>query len=115
MAESPRSLGNWFAGLVVGAASGFLLAALPAVGLFLVIAFAVGAFISQGRLAALGGLLVGASATWLFVIGMATARCAAFDAQPGQECVMADLGPWGLVAAGVLVLGVAASFVAARR
>jgi len=105
----------WFAGLVVGVPAGLLLAEFPTLGLVVAVAFAIGAVISPDRLAALGGLLTGLAGTWLLVIGLATANCAAFDAQPGQECVMADVGPWGAIATGVLVLGAAASVVAARR
>ena len=105
----------WLAGLVVGAIAGFMLAELPTLGLFVALAFAVGAVISRDRLAALGGLLVGIPAAWLLVVGLATVHCADFDAQPGQECVMADLGGWGVVAAAILALGLVASVLAARR
>jgi hypothetical protein len=58
---------------------------------------------------------MGIPAIWLTVIGLATARCADFDAGPGQECVMADVGPWAAVAVGLLILGAAASLAAVRR
>jgi hypothetical protein len=105
----------WLAGLVVGAASGFWLAELPTIGLVIAIAFAVPALFSRSRFAALGGLLVGVPLTWLAVIGQATATCATFDAQPGQECLMAELGPWPFVAVGLLVIGTICSLAAARR
>jgi hypothetical protein len=109
------SWSSWFAGFVVGLASGLLVAEWPTVGVLIALAFVGGAVVSRHRLAAIGGLLLGTAGMWLFVIGAATARCASFDAQPGQECVMADLGPWGVVAAGVLAIGAITSVAAARR
>lgn len=106
---------NWLAGLVVGVVAGFWFAEWPTLGAVIAIAFAVPAVISATRLAALGGLLIGIPAMWLTVIGLATARCADFNDQPGQECVMAAVGPWVAVAVGLLVLGTVASFAAARR
>ena len=105
----------WLAGLVVGAATGFLLAEWPAAGLLIGVGFTVVAIASPRRVAAVGGLLVGIPAAWLLVVGLATARCADFGAQPGSECVMANLGGWGVVAAAILALGLVASVFAARR
>jgi len=106
---------GWLAGLVVGVAAGFWLAEWPTLGALIALAFAVPAALSRARVAALGGLLMGIPAIWLTVIGLATARCADFDAGPGQECVMADVGPWAAVAVGLLILGAAASLAAVRR
>jgi hypothetical protein len=105
----------FLAGLGVGAASGLLLAVWPTLGLLIAVGFAIPAAISRGRLAALGGLLVGLPSSWLAVIGFATARCAEFNAQAGQGCIMADAGPWPAVALGLLLLGVGCSLAAARR
>lgn len=105
----------FLAGLAVGAASGLLLAEWPSLGFLIAVAFAVPAAISRGRLAALGGLLVGLPSLWLAVIGIATARCAEFNAQAGQGCTMADTGPWPAVALGLLLLGAVCSMAAARR
>ena len=105
----------FLAGLAVGAASGLLLGVWPTLGFLIAVAFAIPAAISRGRLAALGGLLVGLPSLWLAVIGIATARCAEFDARPGQECVMADVGPWVAVALGLLLLGTISSLAAARH
>ena len=106
---------SWLAGLVVGVAAGFWLAEWPAHGAVLAVAFAVPAALSRARLPALGGLLVGIPALWLTVIGFATTRCANFDAQPGQECVMSDIGAWPFVAVGMLLVGAICSLAAARR
>ena len=111
----PRRLRSWLAGLVVGVAAGFLFAEWPTLGAVIAVAFVVPATFSRARLAALGGLLVGIPATWLTVIGLASAQCAEFDAGPGQECVMADVGPWVGVAVGLLIVGAASSLAAARR
>jgi hypothetical protein len=106
---------DWLAGLVVGAVAGFWFAEFPTLGMVIAVAFAVPAVLSRARLAALGGLLVGLPGTWLLVIGQATLRCAEFDAQPGQECVMADVGGWIAVAFALLVVGVGLSVAAALR
>ena len=113
--ERPKRPRGWLAGLVVGVVAGFWFAEFPTLGAIIAVAFAVPAALSRTRLAALGGLLVGIPAMWLTVIGLATARCADFAAQPGQDCVMADVGPWVAVAVGLLILGAAASLAAARR
>jgi len=99
----------------VGAVAGFWFAEWPPLGAVIALPFAVPAALSRARVAALGGLLMGIPAIWLTVIGLATARCADFDAGPGQECVMADVGPWAAVAVGLLILGAAASLAAVRR
>jgi hypothetical protein len=112
---APRARRAWLAGLVAGAAAGFWFAEWPSLGMALAVAFGVPAAISRARLAALGGLFVGIALVWLPVIGVATARCAAFDAQPGHECVMADVAPWPTVALGVFLLGGVCSLAAARR
>ena len=97
---------DWFAGLVVGAAAGFLFAALPTLGAVLAVAFAVPALLSRTRVAALGGLLVGLPAAWLTDHRRwPTGRCAAFDAQPGQECGMGDISGWVAIAVGLLAFG----------
>jgi hypothetical protein len=107
--------GAWFGGLVVGAASVLLLTELPAAGVVIAVAFAVPALASARRLPGIAGLLVGLPATWLAVIGLATARCAAFDPQPGSECGMGDVSGLAVMAAALLVVGLALSAAAARR
>ena len=97
---------DWIAGLAVGAGVGFFFAELPILGAILAVAFAVPALLSRTRVAALGGLLIGIPAMWLTIMGLATARCAEFDAQPGQECEMGDVTGWVAIAVGVLAIGV---------
>jgi hypothetical protein len=106
---------GWLAGLVVGLVAGFWFAEWPTLGALIVVAFAAPSAFSRTRLAALGGLLVGIPAMWLTVIGLATARCADFNAQPGQECVMGDIGLWPAVAIALLAIGATASAAAVRR
>jgi hypothetical protein len=110
-----RTRRDWLAGLVVGVAAGFWFAEWPTLGALIAVAFAVPAALSRTRPAALGGLLIGIPAMWLTVIGLATARCAEFDAQSGQSCVMADVEPWLAIAAGLLALGALMSLAAAGR
>jgi hypothetical protein len=110
-----RTRRDWLAGLVVGVVAGFWFAEWPTFGALIAVAFAVPAALSRTRPAALGGLLVGMPATWLMVIGLATARCAGFDAQPGQACVLADVGPWVAIAVGLLAVGAVASAASAAR
>jgi hypothetical protein len=109
-----RRLRGWLAGLIVGVVAGFWFAEWPTLGAVIAVLFAIPAAMSRERVAALGGLLLGIPAMWLTVIGLATARCADFDAQPGQDCVMADVGPWAAVAVALLVAGSIASVAAAR-
>jgi hypothetical protein len=106
---------GWLAGLVVGVASGFWLAEWPTFGLLLAIGFGVAALASGTRLAAVGGLLVGSATTWLAIMWLAVARCRAFDAQPGSECVSPDIGGWLVAAAVLLSIGIALTVAAARR
>jgi len=113
--ERRRRLRGWLAGLVVGVVAGFWFAEWPTLGALIAAAFAVPAAVSRDRVAAIAGLLVGIPALWLTVIGLATARCADFNAQPGQEYAMADVGPWVAVAVGLLALGAVASAAAAVR
>ena len=73
------------------------------------------AAVSRGRLAALGGLLVGLPTAWLAIIGQATLRCAEFDAQAGQGCVMSDATGWVAVAVALLAVGIVGTVAAAAR
>ena len=75
-------------------AAGLLLAVWPTIALLLTVAFVVPAVLSRARSEAVSGFLVGLPAAWLAMIGQAAARCAAFDAQPGQECYWPDVTGW---------------------
>ena len=97
---------DWLAGLVVGVSGGLLLAEWPPAGAFVALAFAIPAAVSGGRLAALGGLLVGLPAAWLAIIGHATLRCAEFNAQAGQGCVMSEATGWVIAAVAILAVGI---------
>jgi hypothetical protein len=106
---------DWLAGLVVGAGAGLLLAEWPMAGALVAIAFALPAAVSRHGLAALGGLLVGLPAAWLAIITQATLRCAEFNAQPGQGCVMSDATAWVVAAAALLAGGIVATVAAGAR
>jgi hypothetical protein len=106
---------NWIAGFGLGGFVGILLGALPVLGILMVVVFLVPALRSRALLAAVGGLLVGAPAFWLILIGRAALACREFDLQPGQECTGPDLTGWALVAGLLLAAGVALSLREAWR
>jgi hypothetical protein len=67
------------------------------------------------RLPAFAGLSLGLGAAWVGLLIRAQLACQAFDAEPAQECIQPDLGPW-LALGGVFVaIGIVATLVAALR
>jgi hypothetical protein len=104
----------WIAGLTVGVGAGVLALTLPTVGWGIGAAFVVGALLSSARVAALGGLAVGAGAAWLVLLGQSVAACREFDG-PGRECIEPDLTPWLMTSVASLVAGSVATLVAAAR
>ncbi len=85
---------DWFAGLVLGAWTGFCLVYFAIVGVVLFVGFAIGASIGRSR-AAIGGLLVGAGAVTLVMLALANANC-------DSGCTPPDLTGW-LVAGSAIV------------
>jgi hypothetical protein len=98
---------NWFAGLVLGAWTGFCLVYFAIVGAVLFVGFAIGASIGRSR-EALGGLRVGAGTVILVMLALANANC-------DGGCTPPDLTGWlvtgyvmttaGLLRTAVLVIG----------
>ena len=102
------------AGIVVGAGGGLLFWLFPAVGVLLLLVFVVPAALRPSRGWSLSGLLIGAGAGSLAILGQATIRCVQFNATPGQECIQPDLTPWFLAAGFLVVSGLALLLGASR-
>ena len=113
MIRSSRSA--WLAGLVVGAAAGFLAVEVPVAGGLFFVAFAVPALLVRPRLAALGGLLNGAGSALVLVLKLAVASCDTFDRQPGQGCTSPDLGEWFAAGVGMTAIGIVLTVLAVAR
>ena len=97
---------RWFTGLVIGLVFG--LATLIGGTLMGMLGLIAAGLLSvrPGRVLAIGGVLTGFGACWLFVIGTADARC-------GLGCSGPDITPW-LAASGVM-LAVGVSLTALGR
>lgn len=95
----------WLAGLTAGALGGLLALELPVIGYAILVAFAGPALVVGPRRAALGGLLLGAGALALLLLGRADLACAEFNEGVGQGCVAPDLTPWRVVGGASVMIG----------
>ena len=100
-----RSRSSWIAGLAVGAAGGFLSLELPPPGWLIMALFAIPAVIVGPRAAAFGGLLTGAGAVWLGLLGRVALECQAPDGEIG--CQAPGIEPWLAAGAAMLAIGIA--------
>jgi hypothetical protein len=92
---NPR--GDWLAGCVLGAWSGFSLVYVPPFGAILFVAFLIPAAILRAP-AAIPGLLVGSGGVMLQVIALATWSCTNVNSRAGESCTPPDVT--GLLVAG---------------
>ena len=102
-----RARTGWIAGLVVGAAGGFLALEFPTLGWLILVLFAILAVISGPRAAAIGGLGTGIGAGWLVLFGRVAVTC---HEEPG--CQAQGIETWVAVGAGTLAIGLALTLVA---
>jgi hypothetical protein len=110
---SPMSA--WLIGLFFGAIDSILLFELGFVGLLFTLAF-VGLVAWKGpRLPAAAGLVTGIGLVWTILFANVMSGCAAANLGSGAGCDLTGIGPWVAAAAGVLLIGVAGTVVAARR
>ena len=107
-----RVRSGWIAGLAVGAAGGFLALELPTIGYLLLVLFAIPAAVVGPRAAAIGGLLTGAGAIWLILLGRVALECRAPDGEIG--CQAPGIEPWLAASAGMLAVGIVLTILAAR-
>jgi hypothetical protein len=108
-----RTRSGWIAGLAVGAAGGFASLEIPPIGWLIVILFAVPALIVGPRAAAIGGLLTGAGALWLVLLGRVALTCRAAAGEIG--CQAPGIEPWLAAGGAMLAVGVALTVVAIRQ
>jgi len=81
-----RARGSWIAGLVVGAAGGFLALEFPTLGWLILVLFAAPAAIVGPRALAISGLLTGFGAIWLALLGRVAITCRAANVRlPGAR------------------------------
>lgn len=78
-------------------------------------AFLLGLIRAAPRLPAFGGLFLGVGTTWVVLLVRSNLECQAFDAAPGQECNVLDIGPWLAFAAVLLAIGVISTALALIR
>jgi len=108
-----RTRSGWIAGLTIGAAGGFASLEVPPVGWLIVILFAIPAAIVGPRAAAIGGLLTGAGALWLVLLGRVALTCRAAGDEIG--CQAPGIEPWLAAGGAMLVGGVALTALAIRQ
>jgi hypothetical protein len=106
---------DWLAGLVVGALAGVLTLIFPTLGWGIALVFGLLILRRGRRLPAFGGLFLGLGAAWVGLLVRAELACRAFDAEPGQECIQPDIGPWLAVGAMFVAIGIVATVVAVFR
>lgn len=96
---------SWLIGLVLGAATGFMILLGGAPFLLLSLAFLVLVFVTARNLAFLSGAFTGVGAAWLILTVRAQLACEAFDRAPNQGCTGYGVGPFLGVAAIILIGG----------
>jgi hypothetical protein len=106
---------DWLAGLVVGVVAGVLALIFPTLGWGIALVFGLLIIRRARRLPAFGGLFLGLGAAWVGLLVRAQLACQAFDAEPGQECIQPDVGPWLAVGATFLAIGIVSTVAAALR
>jgi len=96
--ETNEARRRWFTGLVIGLVFG--LATLIGGTLMGILGLVAAGLLSvrPGRMLAIGGVLLGFGACWLFVIGTADARC-------GPGCSGPDITPWLAASGAMLAVG----------
>ena len=110
---SPMSA--WLIGLFFGAIDAILLFELGFIGLPFTLAF-VGLVAWKGpRLPAASGLVTGVGLVWTLLFANTMVHCAIENATPGSGCDLGGIGGWVAAAAGLLLVGVVGTVVAARR
>lgn len=107
---------RWLAGVVVGAASGFLTLLVGPFGLLVALVFVLAAIRTRHVLAPLAGLLIGLSSISLAVITVANARCTTVVTPTSySSCTAPDLTVWIILAGSAVLVGALLSIAAIRR
>lgn len=109
---------SWAIGLVLGAIIGGSALVIGVFTTLLLVPAVVWGSREQARPAGLGGVLVGTGAAAAGLLALANARCAASNVSTPNfvsECVAPDLTGYLVVAAGLVLVGVAVSIVALLR
>jgi hypothetical protein len=88
---------DWFAGVVVGAWTGFSLVYVAIVGAVLFVGFVVGAAIGRSMVA-IGGQFIGAGAVILLMLALANANC-------DSGCTPPDLTGWLVAGSAMATVG----------
>ena len=105
----------WLIGLFFGAIDSILLFELGFIGMLFTLAF-VGLIAWKGpRLPAAAGLVTCVGLVWMMLFANTMVDCAIENATRGSGCDTTGIGLWVAAAAGLLLLGVVGTAVAARR
>ena len=106
--SGPRE--SWLAGLILGAAGGFLMLEFPLLGLAICLAAAVVIWRTGSAMAGAGGLFVGIGGMWVFLFGRV-----ALDCRSESGCTAPNIAAAVATSTGVLAIGLALSVLAVIR
>ena len=88
---------------------------LPVFGWFIAAAFLVGLVRATPRIPAVGGVFLGLGTTWLALLLRSHFECQGFNAAPGQSCMEPDIGPYLVLGAAQVAIGIVATATALIR
>ena len=106
---------DWFAGLVLGLASGLCILVAGFIGITVLAAALLLIAWKGPRSLALTGLVSGIGLGWTILFGRVWLTCDVLPQPPGTECDSGGISPRVVAALGIAVAGLVASALALRR
>ena len=113
--ERTSPMSAWLIALFFGAIDAIMLFELGYIGMGFTLAFIALVAWKGPRLPAYAGLVSGVGLVWTILLANVGIRCAIENATPGAGCDAGDIWAWVAGAASILVIGLGATVLAARR
>jgi hypothetical protein len=106
---------DWFAGLVLGSASGLCILVAGFIGIAVLAAALLLIAWKGPRTLALTGVVAGIGLVWTVLFARVWLTCDVLPQPPGECCESGGISLWVAAAVGILVAGLVATVLALRR
>jgi len=110
-----RGATDWLAGVLFGIVVGAIFLAFPLVAIAFVVAIGVISLRGADRVPVWPGIVAGAGAGWLGLLGLAAYSCLRLNSASSAECAQPDPTPWVVGGVALLVIGIAGTLIAVIR
>jgi len=110
-----RGATDWLAGVLFGVVAGAIFLAFPLVAIAFVVAIGVISLRRADRVPVWPGIVAGAGAGWLGLLGLADYSCRRLNSASSAECAQPDPTPWVVGGVVLLVTGIGGTIIAAIR